>query len=127
MPKRIPSHRFEPLAEAHAHALVEGITQAEDLIPIDRECTTIEPGGQAHASTQQYHVGHGVHASCYLDSLNDARPQHLQFQEGPPSHGTIPILSFLTATASLICLLELDAREPLQPLATLSRRTCERI
>lgn len=66
------------------------------------------------------------HASCHFRSLNDARPQHLQFQEGPPSHGTI--LSFFTTAASLICIcrVELDAREPLQPLATFSRRTCKR-
>ena len=53
---QIPPHRFEPSAEARAHAAAEGMTWAEDLIPINHEHTTIESGGQACASTQWYHV-----------------------------------------------------------------------
>jgi hypothetical protein len=54
--------RFEPSAEARARAAAEGTTRAEDLIPIDRERTTIEPGGQARASAQRYYVVDSVEA-----------------------------------------------------------------
>ncbi|KAH9961006.1 RNA polymerase II-associated protein [Russula dissimulans] len=53
---------FEPSAEARARAAAEGTTRAEDLIPIDRERTTIEPGGQARASAQRYYVVDSVEA-----------------------------------------------------------------
>ncbi len=59
---QIPPHRFEPSAEARARAAAEGTTRAEDLIPIDRERTTIEPGGQARASAQRYYVVDSVEA-----------------------------------------------------------------
>lgn len=58
---QIPT-RFEPSAEARARAAAEGTTRAEDLIPIDRERTTIEPGGQARASAQRYYVVDSVEA-----------------------------------------------------------------
>jgi RNA pol II accessory factor, Cdc73 family, C-terminal len=58
----IPTHRFEPSADARARAAAEGTTRAEDLIPIDRERTTIEPGGQARASAQRYYVVDSVEA-----------------------------------------------------------------
>jgi parafibromin len=61
--KKYPlTHRFEPSAEARARAAAEGTTRAEDLIPIDRERTTIEPGGQARASAQRYYVVDSVEA-----------------------------------------------------------------
>ncbi|KAH9992792.1 RNA polymerase II-associated protein [Russula vinacea] len=53
---------FEPSADARARAAAEGTTRAEDLIPIDRERTTIEPGGQARASAQRYYVVDSVEA-----------------------------------------------------------------
>ncbi|KAI0261798.1 RNA polymerase II accessory factor [Gloeopeniophorella convolvens] len=53
---------FEPSAEARARASAEGTTKAEDLIPIYRERTTIEPGGQARASAQRYYVVDSVEA-----------------------------------------------------------------
>ncbi len=59
---QISTHRFEPSAEARARAASEGTTRAEDLIPIDRERTTIEPGGQARASAQRYYVVDSVEA-----------------------------------------------------------------
>ena len=59
---QIPTHRFEPSAEARARAATEGTTRAEDLIPIDRDRTTIEPGGQARASAQRYYVVDSVEA-----------------------------------------------------------------
>jgi hypothetical protein len=57
-----PIRRFEPSADARARAAAEGTTRAEDLIPIDRERTTIEPGGQARASAQRYYVVDSVEA-----------------------------------------------------------------
>jgi hypothetical protein len=48
------------------------------------------------------------------------------FKRALPRMVLFSILSFLTTTASLICCLELDAREPLQPLAAFSWRTCKR-
>jgi parafibromin len=59
---QIPPHRFEPSAEACARARAEGMTCAEDLIPIDHECTTIEPCGQARTSAQRYYVVDSVEA-----------------------------------------------------------------
>ncbi|KAH9967788.1 RNA polymerase II accessory factor [Lactifluus volemus] len=53
---------FEPSAEARAHAAAEGTTRAEDLIPIDRERTVVEPGGQTRASAQRYYVVDSVEA-----------------------------------------------------------------
>jgi len=53
---------FEPSADARSRAAAEGTTRAEDLIPIDRERTTIEPGGQARASAQRYYVVDSVEA-----------------------------------------------------------------
>ncbi|KAI9446951.1 RNA polymerase II accessory factor [Russula earlei] len=53
---------FEPSAEARARAAAEGNTRAEDLIPIDRERTMIESGGQARASAQRYYVLDSVEA-----------------------------------------------------------------
>jgi len=53
---------FEPSAEARSRLAAEGTTKAEDLIPIYRERTTIEPGGQARASSQRYYVVDSVEA-----------------------------------------------------------------
>jgi len=53
---------FEPSAEARARAATEGTTRAEDLIPIDRERTMVEPGGQTRASAQRYYVVDSVEA-----------------------------------------------------------------
>jgi len=53
---------FEPSAEARARAAAEGTTRAEDLIPIDRERTTVEPGGQTRTSAQRYYVVDSVEA-----------------------------------------------------------------
>ncbi|KAI0294655.1 RNA polymerase II accessory factor [Multifurca ochricompacta] len=55
-------YRFEPSTEARARAATEGTARAEDLVIIDRERTTIEPGGQARATAQRYYVVDSVEA-----------------------------------------------------------------
>ena len=56
----------------------------------------------------------------------DARPQPLRLQEGPPSYGTITSHFFPSGCSSSSARVELDARESLQPLATLPWRARKR-
>ena len=57
-----PFHRFEDPSEARSRANAEGNTRPEDVIPIYRTHTHIDPSGQERKTQARYYVVDGVDA-----------------------------------------------------------------
>lgn len=57
-----PHGRFEPSAQARARAAADGNSRADDLIPIYRRRTQVDPGGKETETRMRYFVVDGVDA-----------------------------------------------------------------